>query len=130
MTSGSWKTYFVHPESCNERVFDHFDDCGNILAATWVARPSWARVEIMGHRQVVGQIRALPHGKHETRRLGKDGELGPVSVYGPAAIFAIHELTEEEAKALVSEPERRQRSLYDDDPDEYGPDHEEDGMPW
>jgi len=124
MNDGFWRTYYTQPESFNERVFEITDQLGNILAATWVAEETWARIEVMGHRTHVGRVRALPHGWLEATPLKADGTFGAPSRYGSAAIFAIHDLTEEEAREEV-----RPWAPEDDESD----DVDEDGnpeLPW
>lgn len=102
MKDGFWSTYFVSAESKNDRVFDHFDGCGNILAAEWVSEATWALIEIMGHRSHVGTVRALPHGFIEVIPLERDGANGAPIRYAPAAIFAITDCTEAEARESMA----------------------------
>jgi hypothetical protein len=99
---GYWLTCFCAPEGPNgtaaahQRIFEHFDDCGNILTASWEAEATWARVEVMGHRSHVGTVRQLPHGWVEVIPMAPDGTVGLPIRYGAAAIFAIHDLAGEE----------------------------------
>ena len=94
---GFWKTYYTHPESANQRVFEHFDDDGNLLAAEWDDEPAWAVVEIMGHREHRGEVRHKPGGGIEVRELQDDGTLGQPIYYGSSAIFAIRYVSCREA---------------------------------
>lgn len=61
----------------------------------------WALIEVMGHSRYVGLVRSVAFGGSpffEVTMFWVDGSVFQVKLFSPSSIFAITEITEDEAK--------------------------------
>lgn len=82
--------------------FDAFTPAGNADAV----KPSYAMVEIFGHRQHYGEIRDVEIAGGKLLEV-RDVDTEKVHLYGSSAIFSLTPLTQDEIDAHVADVKRR-----------------------
>lgn len=82
------------------------DTCNENDAATIAPIPSWALIEIFGHRQHYGEIRDVEIAGGKLLEV-RDVDTDKVHMYGAAAIFSLTPMTQGEIDAHIADMKRR-----------------------